>query len=69
MTQVELAALRQCCANYEQAILKSQAETKTVEKELKQVNAKLNKLIHIVTHSARNSETILNQAGITGVKS
>ena len=59
----EVKALGECVGNYEVAIREQQKLTGIAEKDAKKAKGKLDRLIKLVTHNARNSETILNQLG------
>lgn len=59
--KIEVKALGECIENYEGAIRDQQALTNIAEKEAKEANKKLERLIKIVENNAKNSETILKQ--------
>lgn len=59
--QLEIRALRECIGNYELAIKEAQNSTCIAIKISSKHEKKLNRLITLVTHNARNSETILKQ--------
>ena len=64
MKKLHIESLKLCCERYEEAIKQSQSQINAFTKQLKQANATIEKLIRVVNNNAKNSETILKQAGV-----
>ena len=59
--QVQVVALTECVANYEEAIKCQQRSALVTEKHLKKANQRLDRLINLVTEHTDNAVTILQQ--------